>query len=97
MGYLMAQQYNQNNAAPEGGPFSSYIEWRVGQQLCKMVGYNSYFNSGGRKPEDIVGWGHITAGGTISNLESMWYVRLSFFYNSARTDVYGYRIGMSRL
>jgi hypothetical protein len=74
LGYLMAQQYNQNNAAPEGGPLSSYIEWRFGQHLCAMVGYNSYFNSGSRQPEDIVGWGHITACGTIANLESMWYI-----------------------
>jgi hypothetical protein len=79
LGYIIAQQYNQNNAAPEGGPFSSYIEWRVGQHFCAMVGYNSYFDSGSRQPEDLVGWGHITACGSIANLESMWYVLFVFF------------------
>ena len=78
LGYILAQQYNQNNAAPEGGPFSSYIEWRVGQHLCAMIGYNSYFNSASRSPNDISGWGHITACGSVANLESMWYVLLFF-------------------
>ncbi|THH16889.1 hypothetical protein EW146_g3821 [Bondarzewia mesenterica] len=80
LGYIVAQQYNQNNAAPEGGPFSSYIEWRVGQQLCAMIGFNSYFNSSSQRPDDIVGWGHITADGSIANLESLWIARNLKYY-----------------
>lgn len=74
LGYLLAQQYNQNNVAPEGAPFTSVIEWEVGQQLCQVVGYATADKS--EDPEAIAGWGHITAGGSIANLESIWYAVL---------------------
>lgn len=78
-------QYNQNNAAPEGGPLTSWVEWKVGQQLCKMLGFevrddDSEPYDGGEVGKDdddekkCFGWGQITAGGTIANLQSMWCV-----------------------
>ena len=72
LGYVLAQQYNQNNAAPEGGPLTSSIEWFVGQQLCQVIGYN--VQSTGEDSE-IVGWGHLPADGSLANLESIWYAR----------------------
>ncbi|KAE9392567.1 PLP-dependent transferase [Gymnopus androsaceus JB14] len=78
LGYLAAMQYNQNNVTPEASPFTSLIEWSVGQELCAMLGFNSTFNPA---PEgEITGWGHITCGGSIANLESMWVARNLKYY-----------------
>ncbi|KAJ7785194.1 pyridoxal phosphate-dependent transferase [Mycena maculata] len=87
LGYVLGLLYNQNNLSPEIGPLTSWIEYVVGQQLCKMVGY-SYNNieseSDLLNPEnssdDPVGWGHITCDGSVANLESMWVARNLKFY-----------------
>ncbi|KAK7051048.1 hypothetical protein VNI00_005160 [Paramarasmius palmivorus] len=71
LGYVLAQQYNQNNVAPEGGPLTSFIEYFVGQQLCEMLGYKITQPTEGSAGEDEVrAWGHITADGSIANLEA---------------------------
>lgn len=69
IGYLTAMLYNQNNVATEGGPTTCQLEKEVGQQLCQLLGYE-------RKDT----WGHITADGTIANLEAMWVARNLKFY-----------------
>jgi glutamate/tyrosine decarboxylase-like PLP-dependent enzyme len=61
LGYLVGMLYNQNNVTPESGPLTTHIEYEVCQELCHMLGY------------DIPhAWGHLTSGGSIANLESMW-------------------------
>ncbi|KAK7051050.1 hypothetical protein VNI00_005162 [Paramarasmius palmivorus] len=78
LGYVLAQQYNQNNVAPEGGPTTSFIEYFVGQQLCEMLGYNILKPGDGASGEkQIYAWGHIAADGSIANLESIWYDLIS--------------------
>ncbi|TDL20030.1 PLP-dependent transferase [Rickenella mellea] len=74
IGYLMAMMYNSNNVATEASPVTSVIEIIVGKQLCEMVGFNVDVN------HSPVGWGHITCGGSIANLESMWSARNLKFY-----------------
>lgn len=64
LGYLTAILYNQNNVATEASPVTSVLEKEVGQQLCTLLGYD------GQKS-----WGHITADGTIANIEAMWAAR----------------------
>lgn len=64
VGYMTAMLYNQNNVATEASPATSQMEYEVGQQLCHMLGFSS---------KDA--WGHITADGTIANLEAMWAAR----------------------
>ncbi|KAH9926129.1 uncharacterized protein B0H18DRAFT_1167784 [Fomitopsis serialis] len=73
LGYLTAMIHNPNNVAVEASPLTSYVEYCVGQQLCKMLGY--------RTTEDIAsegtkstykGWGHLTCDGSVANLESLW-------------------------
>jgi glutamate/tyrosine decarboxylase-like PLP-dependent enzyme len=81
LGYVVGLLYNQNNLTPEIGPLTSWIEYVVGQQLCKMVGY-AYNNissemdlqSAVETCERPTGWGHITCDGSVANLESMWWV-----------------------
>jgi hypothetical protein len=57
---------NPNNVATEASPLTTVLEIDVGKQLCKMIGYNIDIT------KSPVGWGHITCGGTVANLESMW-------------------------
>lgn len=68
LGYFMTMLYNPNNVSIEASPLTMIAEIEAGQQLCEMLGYNL-------KPgvKDVpVGWGHITCGGSVANLESIW-------------------------
>jgi hypothetical protein len=68
LGYLVGMLYNQNNVAPEGGPLTTQLEYNVGQNLCDMLG----FTEKGKSNMDVTPWSHLTCGGSVSNLESMW-------------------------
>ncbi|RDU23873.1 pyridoxal phosphate-dependent decarboxylase family protein [Anaerosacchariphilus polymeriproducens] len=69
IGYLTAMLYNQNNVATEVGTATCVLEKEVGQQLCQLLGFPSKSS-----------WGHITADGTIANIEAMWAARNLKFY-----------------
>ncbi|KAL8650131.1 MAG: hypothetical protein Q9226_005272, partial [Calogaya cf. arnoldii] len=67
LGYFMTMLYNPNNVSIEASPLTMVAEIEAGQQICEMLGYNL-------KPEvkdALVGWGHITCGRTVANLESI--------------------------
>lgn len=92
LGYFMAMLYNPNNVALEASPFTTYAEIKAGEQLCEMFGYNIDPNI---SPQ---GWGHITADGTIANLESIWvgmYANtalrscrvLNWIFNSPKSEI----------
>ena len=66
LGYFMTMLYNPNNVALEASPMTTLVELRVGQQLCKLFGYNT------DTQKTPLSWGHITCDGTIANLESIW-------------------------
>lgn len=72
LGYLMGLMYNPNNISPEAGPLTHIIEYDVGQQLCGMLGYNAQLGAEPPSLEGPTAWGHITCGGSIANMESMW-------------------------
>ncbi|QMW46871.1 hypothetical protein G4B11_010350, partial [Aspergillus flavus] len=76
LGYFMTMIYNPNNVAVEASPFTTVVELKAGQQLCKMFGYNT-----DEKATDLpLSWGHITCDGTVANLESVWVARNLKFY-----------------
>ena len=56
--------YNQNNAAQEASPVTTSYEIEVGEDLCEMLGYDKSKSRG-----------HLTAGGSIANIEAMWAAR----------------------
>ena len=59
---------NPNNVAIEVSPLTTIAEMEVGDDLCRMFGYNI-----DKTQVDLpLAWGHITCGGSIANLESMW-------------------------
>ncbi|PHH66022.1 hypothetical protein CDD81_547 [Ophiocordyceps australis] len=72
IGYMTGMMYNPNNVASEASPLTTLIEYVVGQDLCTMIGYNLEGPSGA--------WGHLTCGGSVANLESMWAARSLKFY-----------------
>ena len=73
VGYITAMLYNQNNVATEASPVTSQLELEVGNDLCGLLGYNTEVSS-------VKPWGHITAGGTIANIEAMWVARNLKYY-----------------
>jgi glutamate/tyrosine decarboxylase-like PLP-dependent enzyme len=61
-GYVAAMCINPNNHALEGGPPTSAMEKEVVAQIAQMFGFETPL-------------GHLTAGGTIANLEALWIAR----------------------
>jgi glutamate/tyrosine decarboxylase-like PLP-dependent enzyme len=61
--YVAAMLVNPNNHALDGGPVTSEMEKEVVAELAAMLGL--------REPT----LGHLTAGGTIANLEALWVAR----------------------
>lgn len=73
LGYLVAMLHNPNNVAVEASPLTSYVEYCVGQQLCKMLGYRTQEElSEDNKVKAYKSWGHVTCDGSVANLEAMW-------------------------
>ncbi|MCK4832611.1 MAG: hypothetical protein KAS81_07575, partial [Anaerolineales bacterium] len=69
VGYFATMLYNPNNVAWEGSPVTTLIEIQVGRELAGMMGFGS-------TPEELaVTWGHITSGGTLANMESIWVAK----------------------
>lgn len=62
LGYFGAMLYNLNNVAYESSEPTSIMEKEVGEDFCKLMGYEK-------------GWGHICADGSIANFEAVWYAR----------------------
>lgn len=63
--YAMAMSINPNNHALDGGPPSSEMEKEAVAKLARFFGYREEF------------LGHLTASGTIANLEALWVARES--------------------
>ncbi|NER38695.1 MAG: decarboxylase [Oscillatoria sp. SIO1A7] len=79
LGYFAGMLYNPNNVAFEGSTATTYLEMLVGDDLCRMLGYEmpdeAAIAQGAIRP-----WGHITSGGTVANIEALWSARNLKFY-----------------
>ena len=62
LGYVLTMLINPNNHAYEGGPPTTQMELESVDALMKLVGFDR-------------GWGHLTSGGSLANLEALWAVR----------------------
>ena len=71
--YIAAMPYNQNNTATEASPVTTVLEYLVGQDLCRMFGYQT-------EGEGTLAWGHLTSGGTTANIEALWAARNAKYY-----------------
>lgn len=63
LAYATTMQINPNNHALDGGAATSYMEREVVADMARMVGFNEQH------------LGHLTASGTIANLEALWIAR----------------------
>ncbi|MEM5785693.1 MAG: pyridoxal-dependent decarboxylase [Syntrophobacteraceae bacterium] len=69
IGFFAAMLQNQNNVSWKGSPVTTLLEIEVGRQFAKMLGFGS-------TPEELARtWGHLTSGGTVANLESLWVAK----------------------
>ncbi|MDH3763435.1 MAG: pyridoxal-dependent decarboxylase [Gammaproteobacteria bacterium] len=73
VGYFAAMLYNQNNVAAEASPVTTMLEIKVGEALCKMLGFDQACENAHK--EALQPWGHITCDGSVANGESMWAAR----------------------
>jgi glutamate/tyrosine decarboxylase-like PLP-dependent enzyme len=62
MAYMMAMQINPNNHALDGGPATAELERETIAAIAGMVGFDAPL-------------GHLSASGTIANLEALWVAR----------------------
>ena len=91
LGYITALLFNQNNCAAEASTVTTKLEVEVGTDLSVMMGYD--------KDKCM---GHLTAGGSVANIEAVWAARnVKFFplglHEALRkedkfTDVRGYKV-----
>ena len=69
VGYIATMLYNPNNVSWEASPVTTLLEVEVGRDLARMLGFGS-------TAKELAGtWGHITSGGTLANIESMWVAK----------------------
>ena len=64
LGYITALLFNQNNCAAEASTVTTKLEVEVGTDLSVMMGYD--------KDKCM---GHLTAGGSVANIEAVWAAR----------------------
>ncbi len=69
LGYFSAMLYNPNNVAFEGSTATTILELLVGDDICRMLGYEI------SSPNAPRPWGHITCDGTVANIEAVWAAR----------------------
>ncbi|MGE5456883.1 MAG: pyridoxal phosphate-dependent decarboxylase family protein, partial [Methanococcaceae archaeon] len=62
LGYLSFMLSNPNNHAYEGGPVTTEMEMEVVDLMLKFTGFEQ-------------GWGHLTSGGSLANMEALWVAR----------------------
>jgi len=81
VGYVAGLLFNQNNVAAEASPVTTLLEIKVGEDLCRMVGFpvpeqvDRAAPAGTDSSPALRPWGHITCDGSVANAESVWASR----------------------
>ncbi|MGH7246529.1 MAG: pyridoxal-dependent decarboxylase, partial [Pseudomonadota bacterium] len=95
VGYFGAMLYNQNNVAAEASPLTTRLEIEVGNDLCRLLGFDVPLQDGpadkrkklaSKAGSDVAPnaaglepWGHITCDGSVANMEALWAARNAKF------------------
>ncbi len=74
LGYFAALLHNPNNVAFEASPATTVLEMLVTDDLCRLLGFYVP-EEGGDAEGEVRAWGHITADGSIANIEALWAAR----------------------
>ncbi|MFI9560220.1 pyridoxal phosphate-dependent decarboxylase family protein [Nonomuraea endophytica] len=64
LAYVCALLYNPNNVTHEASPVTTGLEHEVGDDLCRLVGY-----------DPARAWAHLASGGHAANYEAIWLAR----------------------
>lgn len=86
IGYMAGMLFNPNNVTPEAAPITVEMEIEACNELLQMLGFNPppvvpkeldahSLENYKKKLESQFGWGHLTIGGTVANLEALWVAR----------------------
>jgi hypothetical protein len=86
IGYMAGMMFNPNNVTPEAAPVTVEMEIEACNALLQMLGFNpppdvpkeldeSALENYKKKLESQFGWGHLTIGGSVANLEALWVAR----------------------
>ena len=70
VGYFATMLHNPNNVTVQASTLTTFLELIVGWDLCTMIGFPFHGNQIAHSPKEP--WGHITADGSVANLEALW-------------------------
>ncbi|MCD9185339.1 MAG: pyridoxal-dependent decarboxylase [Pyrinomonadaceae bacterium] len=99
LGYFAGMLYNSNNVTPEAAPVT--VEWEIEacNEILKMLGFKPAptppkkdaskkdWEVYERELKSQFGWGHITSGGTVANIEALWVARIVKYFPLAVQEV----------
>lgn len=80
--YFASMMHNPNNVTIQASTETTLLEMLVMQDLCSMVGFDTSHPD--RRP-----WSHITADGSVANLEGLWAAREAKLLPLAAKAAYG--------
>lgn len=93
-GIIAGTLYNSNNVTPESG--IATVEWEIDacNELLAMIGYRppptlqpkETFEDYTKRLVGEFGWCHLTSGGTVANIESLWVARTVKYFPLAVRD-----------
>lgn len=80
VGYFAGMLQNQNNVTPQASPATTLFEILACNDIAQMIGFVIRPLQGGFETTSACAWSHITSGGTVANIESVWAAReLKYF------------------
>lgn len=74
VGYFAALLQNQNNVTPQASPATTLLELLACNDIAQMIGFRIR-PIGDETGTGIRAWGHISSGGSVANIESLWAAR----------------------
>ena len=80
VGLIAGMLYNPNNCAYEASPFTTLLEIETMKHFATMFEYPPMLAADTEpsttEPDGVkYSWGHLTCGGTVANMESIWAAR----------------------
>lgn len=95
LGFFAGLLYNTNNVVPESGLVTLDMEIQASHKILKMLGYlppptipnEENYEDYVKKVRSGYSWGHITSGGTLANIESLWVARNIRYFPLAVLDI----------
>lgn len=76
LGYISGMLQNQNNVSSQASPATTLYEIAACNDIARMTGFKVRpLEEQASSSDEIFAWSHITSGGTVANIESVWAAR----------------------